>query len=116
MKRNSLKKIQKLKNTEPISCLTAYTSSIAKIVDKYVDIILIGDSLGGAIYGHSNTRSVTLEMMMNHGRSVVQSTSRAFTVIDMPYGSYKNKKKALINARKLLNFTKCQSIKLEVNK
>ena len=41
-----------------ISCLTAYSSSISKIVDEYVDIILVGDSLGNAVYGMKNTQSV----------------------------------------------------------
>ena len=38
MRRNSIKTIQWLKNKRPISCLTAYTSSIAKIVDQNVDV------------------------------------------------------------------------------
>ena len=31
--RNTIKKIQLLKNKRPISCLTAYSSSIAKIIE-----------------------------------------------------------------------------------
>lgn len=113
MQRRSIKL---LKNQQKkIICLTAYTSSIAKILDKYVDIILIGDSVGTAIYGMKNTQSVTIEMMMNHAKSVYDSTSRAFTIVDMPYQTYRNKKEALINARKLIKYTKCQSVKLETN-
>ena len=63
MPRLSLSDIQKFKNKKKITCLTAYTSSIAKIINKFVDIILIGDSLGTAIYGMKNTQSVTLDMM-----------------------------------------------------
>ena len=65
MTRININNIKKLKNLRKIKCLTAYTSSIAKIIDPYVDIILIGDSVGTAIYGMKNTRSVTLEMMKN---------------------------------------------------
>ena len=115
MKRTSIKKIQKLKKIKKITCLTAYTSSVSKIIDRYTDIILIGDSVGPAIYGMKNTQKVTLEMMKNHGRAVYESSKKAFTIIDMPYQSYKNKKEALKNARDLLKFTKCQSVKMETD-
>ena len=114
--RNTIKKIQQLKNKRPISCLTAYSSSIAKIVDAYVDIILVGDSLGNAVYGMKNTQSVTLDMMRNHGKAVFQSSKKALTIIDMPYNSYQNTKQALHNAKNLLKYTKCQLVKLEIDK
>ena len=114
--RNTIKKIQLLKNKSPISCLTAYSSSIAKIVDKYVDIILVGDSLGNAVYGMKNTQSVTLDMMRNHGKAVFKSSKKALTIIDMPYNTYQNPKQALKNAKNLLKYTKCQLVKLEIDK
>tara|TARA_Y100001970_G_C14235563_1_gene861574 strand:- start:1853 stop:2644 length:792 start_codon:yes stop_codon:yes gene_type:complete len=116
MSRKSITAIQKIKKFGKITCLTAYTSSIAKIVDKHVDIILVGDSLGTALYGMKNTQEVTLGMMMNHGRAVFNSSQQAFTIIDMPYQTYKNKREALINAKKLLKFTRCQSVKIETDK
>ena len=115
MVRKSIKNIKDQKKDKKITCLTAYTTSIAKIIDGHVDMILIGDSLGTTIYGMKNTQGVTLEMMMNHGRAVVNSTKNAFTIIDLPYNTYRNKKEALLNAKKLLKFTKCQSVKLEIN-
>ena len=108
MRGNSIKTIQRLKNKRPISCLTAYTSSVAKIVDQNVDVILVGDSLGTAVYGFPNTRPVNLEMMKNHGKAVMQSSKKSFTIIDMPYKTYVNKKQAVINAKRLLQFTSCQ--------
>ena len=111
----SLSDIQKFKNKKKIICLTAYTSSIAKIIDKYVDIILIGDSVGTAIYGMKNTRSVTLDMMKVHGRTVKNFSNKAYTIIDMPYGTYTNNQQALINACELLDYTKCQAVKLETD-
>ena len=115
MKRLNIKDINNFKNIKKITCLTAYTTSIAKIIDNHVDMILVGDSLGPVIYGMKNTQKVTLEMMMAHGKAVCLSTKKAFTIIDMPFGTYNNKKDALINSRKLLKFTKCQSIKLETD-
>ena len=116
MTRKSLKLIQKLKNKRKITCLTAYTKSVSKIIDNYVDIILIGDSLGTVIYGMKNTQSVTLDQMINHGKTVYNYSKKAFTIIDMPFKSYDTKKNALNNAKKLLKETKCQAVKIEVDK
>jgi 3-methyl-2-oxobutanoate hydroxymethyltransferase len=115
MKRNLIKDINNLKKIRPIVCLTAYTSSIAKIIDKHSDIILVGDSVGTVIYGMKNTQLVNLEMMKNHGKAVYDNSKKAFTIIDMPYSTYKNKKEALNNAKILINYTNCQSVKLECN-
>ena len=115
MPRISIRLIQKQKKIKKIVCLTASTVSIAKIIDKYVDIILIGDSLGTAIYGMKNTQSVTLDMMKVHGKAVVAASKKAFTIIDMPFGTYKSKKQALSNAKDLLHYTKCQSVKVEAD-
>ena len=115
MKRKTIKSIQDQKNIKKISCLTAYTSSIAKIIDKHVDVILIGDSVGTAIYGMDNTQNVNLEMMIRHGRAVIDSSKKAFTIVDMPYNTYRNKREALRNAKRILSYTNCQSVKLETD-
>ena len=115
MERYSISILKKKKNYEKLICLTAYTKSIASIVDNYVDVILVGDSLGTVIYGMKNTQGVTLDMMINHGKAVFNSSKKAFTIIDMPFNSYRTKKEALLNAKKLLKHTKCQSVKIENN-
>ena len=55
-----IKKIINKKNKSKIVCLTAYSKNIAEEVDKYVDIVLVGDSLGSVLYNYSTTRKVTL--------------------------------------------------------
>ena len=47
-----LKKLKKL--NRKLVCLTAYSKSIGKILDKYCDIILVGDSVATALYGMKN--------------------------------------------------------------
>ena len=74
MSKINYKKIKFKKNKEPITCLTAYSKPHANILDGRVDLILIGDSLGTTLYGMKNTRSVSLEMMKNHGKAVVNNT------------------------------------------
>ena len=103
------------KNKEPITCLTAYSKPIANILDGKVDLILIGDSLGTTLYGMKNTRSVSLEMMKNHGKAVVSQTKKSMTIIDLPYKTYRNNKEALKNSLDILTFTKADFIKIETD-
>ena len=59
-------KLKKFK--KPLVCLTAYTTPMAEILDKYCDVILVGDSLGMVLHGMKSTREVTLDMMIMHGK------------------------------------------------
>jgi len=115
MQKINYKKLLLKKNKETISCLTAYSKPLAKILDGNVDLILVGDSLGTTLYGMKNTRSVNLEMMKNHGKAVVTNTKKSMTIIDMPYKTYRNKKEALKNAQDILTFTKADFIKIETD-
>ena len=115
MKRLRINDIQKMKGNEPIVCLTSCTSPITKIIENMVDILLVGDSLGTTLYGMKNTRAVNIDMMIRHGKAVVNSSQKPFTIIDMPYKSYLNKRTAYKNASSLLKLTGCQSVKIETN-
>ena len=116
MKNRKIKEIIKRKNKNPIVCLTAYSKTIAEILDKYCDIVLVGDSLGTVLYGMKSTREVTLDMMINHAKSVKKGISKSILVIDMPYQTYRNKKEAYKNAKKVIKSTKCDALKLEGGK
>ena len=100
MKKQNYKILNK-KFSRPITCLTAYSPAVAKILDGLVDIILVGDSLGSTLYGMQNSRGVTLEMMKRHGLAVTKNVKKSITMIDMPFNTYKNKIQALQNAKKL---------------
>ena len=113
MQKITIKKILKKKNKLPIACLTAYTKNIAKIADKYCDIILVGDSLGMVLYGMKTTRDVKIETMILHAKTVKSITKRSLVVFDMPYKTYINKFSAYKNAKKVIKLTKCDAIKLE---
>ena len=114
MKKNILK-IIKTKNKRPLVCLTAYSKPIAKILDKYCDIVLVGDSLATAMYGMKNTQQVTLDTMIQHGISVKSNLSKALCVIDMPNNTYRNIKEAKKNAKLIFKKTKCDAVKMECN-
>ena len=111
-----IKKIVKKKNKSKIVCLTAYSKNIAEEVDKYVDIVLVGDSLGSVLYNYSTTRKVTLSEMINHSKSVRLGVKKSLMVVDMPFKTYVTNNSALKNAKKLIKETKCDAVKLEGGK
>ena len=111
-----IKKIINKKNRSKIVCLTAYSKNIAEEIDKHVDIILVGDSLGSVLYNYSSTRKVTLTEMINHSKSVRLGVKKSLMVVDMPFKTYTTKIIALKNAKKILNETKCDAVKLEGGK
>ena len=59
MKKKIKDLILKKKKTK-IVCLTAYSKSVAKILDKFCDIILVGDSMANVLYGQENTHKISL--------------------------------------------------------
>ena len=101
--------------SRPISCLTAYSPSIAKILDGKIDLILVGDSLGSTLYGMKNTQGVTMDMMKHHGAAVNKEIKKSLKVLDMPYKTYDNKIDAYRNARILLNHCKPDLLKIEIS-
>ncbi len=113
------KKIEKIllkKNKSKIVSLTAYSKSIAKILDKYVDIVLVGDSMANVLYGHKNTHKISLDNIIQHTLSVKMGIKKSLLVVDMPKGTYSSIKKALKNAELLFKKTKCDAVKLENDK
>jgi 3-methyl-2-oxobutanoate hydroxymethyltransferase len=108
--------IKSKKNKSKIICLTAYTKNIASIIDKHCDIILVGDSLGSVLYNFSSTKKVTLDMMIEHSKSVRMGIKKSLMVVDMPHNTYRNSKEALKNAKKIILNTKCDAVKLEGGK
>ena len=112
----TIKDILEKKGRIPITCLTAYSKPMAEIIDKYCDIILVGDSVGMVLYGMKTTREVKIETMILHGKVVKNSAKRSLIVFDMPYKTYSNKFSAYKNAKKVMKSTKCDAVKLEGGK
>ncbi len=107
--------IKNSKNPQhPLVCLTAYSTPMAKLLDPHCDLLLVGDSLGMALYGMDDTLGVSLEMMINHGKAVMRGAQNACVMIDMPYGTYETSPdQALENAKKIMHETGCDALKLE---
>ncbi len=106
--------IAKRKGGEPIVSLTAYHAHTAKIIDPYVDFLLVGDSLGMVMHGYETTVPVPLELMIMHGAAVVRGSAHALVVVDMPFGSYEESPAvAFRNAARVMKETGCGAVKLE---
>ena len=111
-----INKILKKKNKSKILCLTAYSKNFAKEIDKYVDITLVGDSLGSVLYNYKSTKKVTLANIIDHSKSVRLGVKKSLMVVDMPYNTYNTSISALKNAKKIIKETKCDAVKLEGGK
>lgn len=98
---------------EKIAVLTAYESSFAALIDHAgIDAMLIGDSLGNVIQGHSTTTPVTITEMAYHTECVTRGNQTAFLIADMPFGSYSTPQQAMENAVLLMR-AGAQMVKLE---
>ena len=82
--------LQEMKRAnEPITMLTAYDYSLARLVDAAgVDVILVGDSASNVMAGQVTTVPMTLDHMIYHAQCVQRAVDRALIVVDMPFGTY----------------------------
>ncbi len=88
---------------EKITMLTAYDSTMSALLNRCgVEVILIGDSLGNVIQGHSSTTPVTVEQMAYHTECVARANTHAFLITDLPFASYGDPVQALDSAAELM--------------
>jgi 3-methyl-2-oxobutanoate hydroxymethyltransferase len=99
----------------PITCLTAYDYSSARLVDEAgIDMVLVGDSLAMTMLGHENTLSVTVDEMLHHVKAVRRGVRDALLIADMPYGSYQvDPKDAVRNAMRFVKEGGAEVVKME---
>ncbi|MFA5463689.1 MAG: 3-methyl-2-oxobutanoate hydroxymethyltransferase, partial [Dysgonamonadaceae bacterium] len=115
-KKFTIKSFQEAKEKkQPISMLTSYDYSMAKILDESgVDSLLVGDSLGMVFQGNNSTISVTLNDMIYHAKAVNRGAKRALVVVDMPFMSYHvSVEEAVRNAGRLMKEGGAEAVKLE---
>ncbi|MCJ1429372.1 hypothetical protein MMC29_007286 [Sticta canariensis] len=100
---------------EPITMITAHDFPSAHVADAAgMDMILVGDSLAMVALGMQDTSEVVLEEMVLHCRSVSRATKSAFTVGDLPMGSYEiAPEQALESAIRVVKEGRVQGVKLE---
>jgi len=113
--RTTILDIQKLKQRgERIPMVTAYDYTSAQIADRAgIPLILVGDSLGMVVLGHSSTVPVTLDEMIHHIKAVVRGSEQALVIGDMPFLTYSSPEQAIRSAGRIMQETGAQAVKLE---
>ncbi|MCB1214917.1 MAG: 3-methyl-2-oxobutanoate hydroxymethyltransferase [Deltaproteobacteria bacterium] len=108
-------KIKAQKGKKPITMLTAYSYTVAKVLDEAgIEVLLVGDSLGMVFQGKENTLEVSLEEIIYHCQCVHRGRKRAHLVGDLPFMSYQvSVEEALRNAGRLLKEGAVDGVKLE---
>ena len=108
---NTLKKLKE--SREKFACATAYSFCEAYAAsDAGVEVILVGDSLGMVVQGHSSSLPVTVEEVAYHIRCVRRGNQGALLMADLPFMSYYSEMKSLENAAVLMR-DGAQMVKLE---
>lgn len=107
--------VQKMKaRGERIPMVTAYDYTSAQIADRAgVPLLLVGDSLGMVVLGHSSTVPVTLDEMVHHIRAVVRGSEHALVIGDLPFLTYTNVDEAIAATRRVIQEAGAQAVKLE---
>lgn len=116
IKRVTTHQLQEMKmRGEKIAMLTCYDYSMGRILDAAgVDVLLVGDSASNVIAGHETTLPITLDQMIYHASAVIRAASRAFVVVDLPFGSYQgNSSEALRSAIRIMKESGAHGIKME---
>ncbi len=102
--------------SEKIAMLTAYDATYARLADEAgVDTVLVGDSLGMVVQGHSSTLPTTLDEMAYHTRCVARGLrgGAAWLVADLPFASYQQGTAQAMAASAALMQAGAQMVKLE---
>ncbi|KAJ5440282.1 hypothetical protein N7491_002688 [Penicillium cf. griseofulvum] len=115
-KKVTIQTIQNLyKKNEPITVLTASDFPSGYVADTAgMEIVLVGDSLAMVAMGMEDTNEVTMDEMLLHCRSVNRAVKSAFTIADLPMGSYETTpEKALTSAIRMVKEGGMKGVKLE---
>lgn len=107
-------KLQAMRDAgEKIAMLTCYDASFSALCDRAgVDTVLIGDSLGNVLQGHTTTLPVTLEDIAYHTACVARAQPSALIIADLPFGTFGTPEEAFANSVKLMR-AGAQMVKIE---
>jgi 3-methyl-2-oxobutanoate hydroxymethyltransferase len=98
-----------------LAVVTGYDYTSARLIDEAgVDAILVGDSLGMVVQGHSTSLPVTLRDVIYHTQCVSRGAKRALVVADLPFLSYQvSPRQAVRSAGRLIKHGGAAAVKLE---
>lgn len=86
-----------------LAMLTCYDAGFARTIEAAgIDLVLVGDSLGMVVQGHSSTLPVTVADIAYHVACVARGMSRPLLIADMPFQADTTTERALDAATRLL--------------
>lgn len=102
-------------NREPIVMVTAYDYPSGRAAERAgVDMVLVGDSGGQVVLGHSSTVEVTTEEMLVLARAARRGVETPFLVCDVPFGATElSDEQAVATAIRFAKEAGADAIKLE---
>jgi len=103
------------RDRRPLSMVTAYDWSTAKLVDGAgIDCILVGDSVAMVVAGRTSTIPATLDQMIYHGEIVARASAHGMVIVDLPFPfQHLGVRSAVEACARILKETGCQGVKLE---
>ncbi|ARN73490.1 3-methyl-2-oxobutanoate hydroxymethyltransferase [Oceanicoccus sagamiensis] len=88
---------------EKFSVIAAYDATFAGLIEEAgIEVILVGDSLGMVVQGHSSTLPVTMDEMVYHTGCISRGCKAPLIIGDLPFGSYSTLEQTLTNAAALM--------------
>lgn len=103
-KQVTVRTLQSLKqNGEKCAAIALYDAPMAAIAEQCgAEVVLVGDSLGMTVQGHTSTLPVTMEHMLYHVEAVSRGNHRSLIIGDLPFMSYATPEQALTNAARMM--------------
>lgn len=107
--------LQKKKQGQILTMLTAYDYPLASLIDRAgIDMILVGDSVANVVLGLDSTTKVGMTEMIHHAKAVTRAVKQALVIGDMPYESYQlDIEVSVKNAKRFIDEAGCDAVKLE---
>lgn len=114
--RTTIRDLQKMRaEAQRIPMITAYDAVSARAAEAAgVPALLVGDTLGMVVQGHTSTIPVTLDQMIYHCEIVVRVTQTPLVIGDLPFMTYTiSPEQALGSAARLVQQAGVGCVKLE---
>lgn len=100
---------------EKITYMTAYDYYTARFAEQAgIDMLLIGDSMGVALYGYDTMIPPTMDQIVVHSQAVRKGAPNTFIIGDLPFMSYETSVyDAIKNAGRLVKEAGVDAVKPE---
>ncbi|AEO08555.1 3-methyl-2-oxobutanoate hydroxymethyltransferase [Buchnera aphidicola str. Ak (Acyrthosiphon kondoi)] len=117
MERITISQLQNWKKTKKkFAAITAYDFSFSRLFSNQgIPVILVGDSLGMTIQGHTSTLPVKIKDIEYHTKAVRKGAPNTFLLSDLPFMSYYDTRETLKNTGKIIR-SGANMIKIEGGK